>query len=134
MTTKPVTIDDSTDEARFFVTIHHDDERPSVNLLVPRSAAEVEQLRAKGHRLTTNPAPSNVRRPNHFSEALTACSKLYSHCIKTGNDRLAACASEAVAALLKNSGARLDDDAAVHSGVSRARPMAHTIPGIGVRR
>jgi hypothetical protein len=121
----------------FTVTIHRTDDRPSVKLLVPRSASEVEALIAKGYRVTTDPPLPNERKPSLFSEALRAISRLRNYAVKNDDAGLRDRADRAVVELLRGSGLSFDDDSDVRPSIASpppARRELHTIPGIGGRR
>jgi hypothetical protein len=128
------------DEPLYTVTLHRCDDRPSVTLITQRTATEVEQLRAKGHRITTSPPMANERR-TPFSEALAAISRLRNHAAKSGDDGLRDRADRAVIELLRGSGLSFDDDSDGRPSMKRratppgaVRKLEHTIPGIGGRR
>lgn len=96
-----------------------------LTLLIPRTAEEIAQLRAHGHKLTavsieepfrTFPrllsptpapkanAPRNEPKPNPYADSLTALAKLIKHAEATRNDGLEQRAIAALAELLKGSG------------------------------
>lgn len=96
-----------------------------LTLLVPRTAAEVEELRRHGHKLTAvsveepfrtfprllSPAPApkvnapkNEPKPNPYADSLQALAKLIKHAEATRNDGLEQRAIAALGELLKGSG------------------------------
>lgn len=125
-------------ETMYAVTLHHTDDRPSVKLLVARTAVEVEDLMRKGHVLTTEPPLPNTRKSSAFSEAITAVVRLAEHASTTGDRGLRERANQALIALLRGSGISVDDD---ENGAPSGRQLAprvppirertHTMPGIG---
>jgi hypothetical protein len=94
------------DELTYYCTLIRPNKMP-IDLIVPRSIAEIDRLRKRGytvHTIPVRPVPArNEHHPNVYSRALMALSELYQHAETTGASGLQQRAGDAISALLRNS-------------------------------
>jgi hypothetical protein len=134
-TTRTTATGDTDDEPQLYDVILVARNQRHILLQLPRTAVEIEALRAKGHMVIgcpTKPKPtSNGWAPNPYSQALRAVMELYRHAEGSSNVDLQARAADAMRALLRGQAGWDGGGERSSARIPIAQPFARTIPGVG---